>query len=293
MRGTTGPAVERRTRWERSGLIRGDCTICTGTCGSGVRIGTGSTNWGRPRIRRGRRRATAGCFAVGAGSIRRRTAGPPPGTGSTRRAGAGSLGSGWSWPPGRGKGRGTRDEGRDEGQGSGARQGGSSRSRGTRRRLSRPASRSGLARELMARREGDQCIHGLLSRRAAVSAASRVPGISRLQFHDRLRSRPSRALLHSVVDPPDPESGRDARAPTSLGCAGRRRALTFAVAARGGGGRVSPIQPMNRIDTAYSRREGTGAEVASAALRSRSSGDRAVFRGTLGLASVAIREGAP
>ena len=81
-----------------------------------------------------------------------------------------------------------------------------------------------------------QPLHGM-------SVPAAVPGIPRLQFHRRPRSRPNRALLdllHAAVDPLDSESGRDARAPTSSGCTD--------------GTRARPAEP--RCDTTFGCRVG-------------------------------------
>jgi hypothetical protein len=83
-------------------------------------------------------------------------------------------------------------------------------------REDKPGAR-GLASHRASRRRGWKAT----GRPAAVPAASRVPGLLRLRFHDGLRSRPSRPCLGPAGDPLATRSGRDARAPATSGCTAR------------------------------------------------------------------------
>ena len=67
----------RRTRWEVSGPMRGDCTISTGTCGSGARTGTTRSiiRSPRPTIQRDHLAARTACSAAPVGTAHRTNAG--------------------------------------------------------------------------------------------------------------------------------------------------------------------------------------------------------------------------
>ena len=77
MRGMARTRTARRTRWARRSRTPGGSTTCTGTYGSGARIGMMSVTMRTRRrtIRRGLPRARTACFAAVAGTARRGSAG--------------------------------------------------------------------------------------------------------------------------------------------------------------------------------------------------------------------------